>query len=489
MRRLGVAPAASVVAVLLAAALVVAALTVAPAPAAADDDYEPTTLVYPPFRHCLGIHRATTFHLFVYLGRRTRFNEPAGLAAVKLRSKDDPTTESDDDELTVFGLNSGECEIIYNTSLYDVRIYGERGSGPGQFADPLGIAADEHGTVVVADTGNDRVVRLRYVDDGLEFVRAFGSTGSGERHLRGPSQIALGASGSVYVSDTGNDRIVVLSLTGEPIGSIAGDAEAGVALEGPTGLAVVEGDDAWIARKRDFIAVSDRGGRRLLKLSRDGRLEGAIESADLPVPDASFDYLAIDFYGNTYATDRANGKIHKFDSKLRHVISYGRPGTGDRELDEPRGITIWRRFGQVFVTERAGAQYFWIGTEILDLEAAPASFEAGAEEVTVSYYLTETARVTVELLDDRGRVVHTLVESRRRAIGPNRERWDGIPGRPPRRAPRDQTRDSTAGDRPPGPLPPGPYTLRVTAQPTYSSGKYFQDTAEIEIMLETPGGR
>jgi hypothetical protein len=459
----------------LAAALVLATVVVAlmlasgaVAPAAGADDYDPTTLVYPPFRHCLGIHRATTFHLFVYLGMRTRFNEPAGLAAVKLRSKDDPSTESDDDELTVFGLNSGEGEIIYNTSLYEVRIYGERGSGPGQFLDPLGIAADDRGTVVVADTGNDRVVRLAYVDDRLEFVRAFGSTGSGERQFRKPSQIALGASGTIYVSDTGNDRIVTLSPVGEPTGSISGDAEAGVALEEPTGLAVVEGDDPWIARRRDFIAVSDRGGRRLLKLSRDGHLLAAVEAGDLPAPNASFDYLAIDFYGNVYATDRANSAIHKFDSRLRHVVTYGRPGTGDRELDDPRGITIWRRFGQIFITERAGAQYFWIGTEILDLEATPASFEPGTGEVHLSYFLTETARVTVELLDRRGRLVHTLVEGRRRAIGRNRERWDG-----------------TTGGRGREPVPRGRYTLRITAQPTYSSGKYFQDTAEIEIMLES----
>ena len=455
--------AASVVLAAVAALLFTAAGL---GPAAADDDYEPTTLVYPPFRHCLGIHRATSFHLFVYLGKRTRFNEPTGITAVKLRAKDDPSTESDDDELTVFGLNSGEGEIIYNTSLYEVKLYGERGSGEGQFLDPLGIAADDRGTVIVADTGNDRVVRLQYVDDRLKFVKVFGSSGPGERQLRAPSQIALGASGTVYVSDTGNDRIVMLTSAGEPVDSIVGDSEAGITLEGPTGLAVVEGDDPWIARHRDFIVVSDRGATRLLKLSREGRLLGAIEAADLPVQDATFGYLAIDFYGNTYATDRVNSMIHKFDSSLRYVTSFGRPGTGDRELDEPRGITIWRRFGQVFITERAGAQYFWIGTEIRDLAADPASFKPGSGEVHLSYYLTETSRVTVELLDGRERPVATIVDGRRRSIGPNRERWDGTAGRPPR------------------PVPPGRYTVRVTAQPTYSSGKYFQDTDDIEVILE-----
>ena len=39
-----------------------------------------------------------------------------------------------------------------------------------------------------------------------------------------------------------------------------------------------------------------------------------------------------------------------------------------------------------------------------------------------------------------------------------------------------------------GPVPPGSYTLRVKAAPTYSSGEYFQDTAEVtlEILPATP---
>jgi hypothetical protein len=438
---------------------------------AAADGYDPTTLVYPPFGHCLGLHRATTFHLFLYLGARTEFDEPAGVAAVKLVRKDDPATESDDDELTVFGLNSGRCEIIYNASLVEVRIYGSCGSGPGEFSSPLGIAADETGRVVVADTGNDRIVLLRYEDDDLSFVRSFGSTGTGEGQLRRPSHVALGASGTIYVTDTDNDRIVTFSPEGEQIDEITGDPAFGVALERPVGLAAVEDDDPWIARQRDFLVVADQGGRRLAKFGRDGRASAVVRASDLPVANASFDYLAIDFYGSVYATDRGNSLIHKFDHRLSHVISYGRPGRGDRELDEPRGITIWRRFGQVFVTEREGAQYFWVGTEIRDLRADPTSFEPLSSRTEISYDLTEVARVTLTLLDDRGRAVHTLVDDRRRALGRNRERWNGSRGSPPVA------------------LPAGRYTLRVTARPTYSSGQYFQDTEEIELFLESrPAG-
>ena len=438
---------------------------------AASDEYDPTTLVYPPFGHCMGMHKITAFHRFVYLGMRTALDNPTGIAAVKLLSEDDPSTEADDDELTVFGLNTGRCEILYNASLYKAKIYGECGSGRGQFRDPLGIAADERGNVFVADTGNDRVVRLLYERGGLRWVQAFGTKGARERQFRRPSQLALGESGTLYVADTGNDRVVVISPEGEPIREIRGDGEAGVTLEGPAGIAVVERGDLWIASRRgDVLMVADRDGTRLLKFTTDGVLVGLVEADTLPVPDARFEYLAVDFYGNTYATDSANGRIHKMDWQMRHVTSFGRQGTGHKELDQPRGITLWRRFGQIFVTERAGAQYLWIGTEIRDLSVTPAALTPGAEPLSVSYYLTETSRVTIELIDGDGRVVCSPVEYRRRALGANTERWSGRRGRD--------------GD----PVRPGTYTLRITAAPTYSSGVYFHDTAEtaLEVLSAAP---
>jgi DNA-binding beta-propeller fold protein YncE len=443
------------------AAAVLALTLIGPA-ARAGAEYDPTLLIYPPFRHSLGFHKVTKFHLFVYLGTRTRFNDPGAVSAVKLDSEDDPGTARDDDELTVFGINTGECEIIYNTSLTSADAYGECGTGPGRFRNPLGVAAERNGNVFVADTGNDRVVQLAYRDDRLTFVRGFGGTGSGERQFRSPSDVAIGQSGTLYIADTGNDRVVLTTRAGEPVLSFRGDASRGLSLDGPTALAVVEATEEWTAVERDLIVVVDKGGTRLVQMSRDGRALAVAEAGGLPLQNVRFNRVAIDFYGNVYATDTARSQIHKFDASLAYVASFGRQGTGRMELDEPRGITIWRRFGQVFVTERAGAQYFWIGTEIRELEAAADTGTPDGDQIRVSYTLTETSRVTIELVDERGGVVGTLLQNRRRAIGRNVERLDAAS------------------------VAPGLYTLRMTAAPTYSSGTYFQDIAEITLRL--PGG-
>jgi dipeptidyl aminopeptidase/acylaminoacyl peptidase len=445
----------------------------------------PTTLVYPPFGHCLGMHRVGPFHLFVYLGSQTRFDNPTGIVAVKLRSENDPSTERDDDELTVFGLNSGRCEIIYNTSLYNIEVFGTCGDGDGEFRNPLGITADEDGNVFVADTGNNRVVRLLYRNDRLLFIKSFGFAGDDGGAFSVPSQIALGASGTLYIADTGNDRIVLMSSVGEYLGEIrqvpSPDAsldespQPDASLDRPVGLAVVERRADWTSRTEDSIVVADRSGTRLLRFDRNGKLLARADTRQLPGT-ASFDYLAIDYYGNVYATDRAGCRIHKFDRFLNHVTSFGQSGKGDMELDEPRGITLWRRFGQIFVAETEGAQYFWIGTDIQRFSVEPASLVEGEGKLRVSYFLTEVARVTLEVLDQDNKVVRTIVSNRRRAMGENVEHWDAtrLDRKSPQRKPVPQD---------PEPLQPGRYTVRLTATPTYSSGDYFSDTAESHLKV------
>ncbi len=458
-------------------ALVVGLTPLPPAIASAADSGSTgagTTLVRPPFGHCMGINRATPVHLFLYLGSRTSFDEPAGLAAVKLRSKDDPDTGRDDDELTVFGLNSGRSEILYNTSLTNVEIFGGYGSGDGRFDHPLGIAADEWGGVVVADTGNDRIVRLRYIDDALRFTGTIETVAAGRSSLSSPSRVALGASGAVYVTDTGNDRLLAIDTAGAVTLELLGDEASGARLESPVGLAVVEDEDPWLDRRAGRIVIADRGGSRLLSFDTEGTLRNATEAGEGTVETARFDYLAIDYHGSVYATDTRASVIHKFDRHLRYVTSFGRPGTdgggadrrggGARALDEPRGIAIWRRFGQVFITERQGARYFWMGTEIRALSAESESFAPGRDPLRISYDLTEVSRVSVLLRDASGTTVHTLAEERRRAIGPNVERWNGI------------LEDGRT-------LPPGEYTLVVTARPVYSSRAYFQDIAELPLRV------
>ena len=54
-----------------------------------------TTLVYPPFGHCMGIYRAGTEQLSMLLGGLVRFDNTQGLACVKLDDWDDAGSGDD----------------------------------------------------------------------------------------------------------------------------------------------------------------------------------------------------------------------------------------------------------------------------------------------------------------------------------------------------------------------------------------------------------
>jgi hypothetical protein len=387
---------------ILGAALVLASLSIGAG-------REGTTLVTPPWTHCLGLHKVTQFHLDVYSGYREKFVEPEGLFCVKLASKDRPDTRRDDDELTVYGANSGAGDIIYNKSLVSIGIVGAPGDGPLQFRSPRALTGDAEGNLYVADTGNDRIAHLRYVDDDLVWIDEIRSREP--RSLRGPSGVCL-SGGRLYVADTGNDRIAVFDPDGSLLETFGAEL-GGASLFRPLAVAAVtEGDDFLYYRDR-FIVVTDSLGSRIWMLSPEGKALHLVRRSDVG-GEGTFDHVAIDYYGNVYVTDRRAGLIHKFSRRLSYIVAIGSgESIGGSRFDEPRGIAINRRFGQLFVSERAGAQYFWIGADVFRFSADNLVIDPVARRcgVDVSFLLTECAMISLVLRDEEGNDRFTIIPS------------------------------------------------------------------------------
>lgn len=441
-------------------AVAIAALGGAPAGVPAARPRQ-TTLVVPPDRHTLGIHRATDIHLKLFTGIGNRFRGPEGLACTKLIALDDPRSARDDDELTVYGVNSGDPSIIYNDSMTSVRIW------RGAMRAPRGIAADASGRVVVADTGNDRLLLLRNVAGKLALERTVGRRGAGPGEFAAPSGVALDSRGRIYVADTGNHRVQVLDPLGKPLSSFGAPGVERGRLTAPTAIAVVDRANPWAFRRRDLVFVVDRGGRRIQSFSPSGALVAALDGEARG--ERTFAYIALDYYDNVYATDPRRSQIHKLDESLRPIADFGRRGTGDAEFIGPTGIAIWRRFGQVFVAESTGAQYYWIGTDIEDLFALPETLAAGGEgEIAIT--LTEHSEVDVEIRGASGEVVRSPAHGAFHTPGPHRIAW-------------------AACDAAGAPLAPGRYRIRVSARPTYSSKKHFRRESECAVLVIPRGAR
>jgi DNA-binding beta-propeller fold protein YncE len=427
------------------------------------DKYDPTTLVFPSFLHTYGVRRATAKHLFLYMQNRVKVRDPQGIAATRLDVWEDPKSTKDDDEITVYGVNSGQNVIIYNTSMTAITVYGLNERGERRLNQPCGIAAHRGGDVYLADTGNNRVVHFFNPGKELKWVRALGG-------MSAPQDVAISADRTVFVADTGNNRVLVF----RDDKLIQSWDEAGK-LSSPSGIAVTDSTDGWSYYKDNFVVVIDLNGRRLQKFTRDGRLLRTVNAAEFGKPNAKLMYAAIDYYSNVYVTDFNNHCVHKFNRELNFLATFGRMGSGDKEFIEPRGIAIYKRFGQVLIDDRESAQYYWVGADVFDFRASKHQSPALAQ---IDFFLTEPSYVTLEILDNRGNALAKPLDKTLRFSGAQQElfggKWEPVPNW---WLDNQRRYDSNVMQKMP-PVPPGKYTLRLTIEATYSSYKYFAKTVE-----------
>lgn len=438
------------------------------AQAAGPGEGKETSLVFPPRLH-VPVRKATPFHLFLYVQNRVKVRDPQGIAVTRLDSWDDPKEKKDDDEITVYGVNSGQNVIIYNTSMTTISIYGLKERGVHKLNRPHGITASSWGDVYLADTYNNRVVKFHNPGKKLQFERVL--TGDG---MRRPHDVSLTADSTLYVTDYGNDRL--LMFRADTLARVI--AGAGV-LRHPTGVAATCSAQRWSYWKDDFVVVIDQDGRRLQKFLRDGTLVKSVTMAEVGVKGAELSYAEIDYHSNIWVTDKKNHCLHKFDRDLNYLTRFGSKGSGDNQFVEPRGISMYRRFGQVLIAEKKAAQYYWIGTDIDSIR-----FERTPEGMLLfRYFLTEPSYMTLEIFDKNGKPVATPLKKVRRSSGAGFSviagdgsllsgyLRDGIPF----------VDEKAVRDKPV--FAAGEYRFLITLSATYSSYTYFKKNIEKKVHL------
>ena len=136
--------------------------------------------------------------------------------------------------------------------------------GDGQFNEPWGVVVGQDGNVFVADTWNGRI---QVFDEQGRFVRSWGyfNTTDGELGdpyaLFGPRGLAVDTAGNILVADTGNKRIVRFSPTGEFVDQVGGGGAILGRFEEPT--------DVDVDLRDGSIFVADNWNRRIQKLDAD----------------------------------------------------------------------------------------------------------------------------------------------------------------------------------------------------------------------------
>ncbi len=164
--------------------------------------------------------------------------------------------------------------VMFNSGGERIRDIGAFGSAPGSFFSPHGIASDVDGSgFFVADTNNDRVQKFSLAG---QFIEVLGSRGYGRGGLMRPTSVAVMPDGQVVVADTGNNRVVRFGYdSAPPAVALGGDVGVWVsrsatisvtATDTGSGVALVEYQvrrpsgavGSWITYRTPFV-ISDEG--------------------------------------------------------------------------------------------------------------------------------------------------------------------------------------------------------------------------------------
>lgn len=182
-----------------------------------------------------------------------------------------------------------------------------------------GLEATADGGAVVADTGNDRVVRL---DSNGDEVWSFGVHGYGSTGLYNPRDVGIDADGNIYVADTGRSRIVKLTSDGTYVKQWRGP------IGSPIGVTAVGND----------IIVADGGTRMIRVFDQDGNETAAIGATTCPFE--RIRDVTRDSAGNYYVANYVLDNVLKIAPDGTCLDSFGTGGTGPLEFANPYGVAI-----------------------------------------------------------------------------------------------------------------------------------------------------
>ncbi len=251
------------------------------------------------------------------------------------------------------------------------RSYGKKGSGPGEFRNPEGIAADPGGFIYICDTGNHRIQKLdpdgvflcgvggfgwekeqfdtpvsvdarngldifvsdhnnhrieRY-DKDLHYISSFRSQEEWEDRFRFgfPRDAALSNQGELFCLDGENRRVLKLDVMGEPQISFGGfDAGEGRLLN-PRHLCITE----------SAIFVTDESG--IVTFDLHGNYVSVLGAGILIKP-AGICWKPPDCI---LVLDAGSGKIEMFRTSGAYVGSCELRG-GEGEPSDPVDLAVWR---------------------------------------------------------------------------------------------------------------------------------------------------
>lgn len=246
------------------------------------------------------------------------------------------------------------CECKKSTDWIPFLTYfGTHGSGDKNFDKPMG-ADQQRITLIVADYGNNRIVRYESVQ--CTFQKKWGSAGSGDGEFNGPTDVAMYLEGIepkyVYVVDSGNNRIQKFDGDGDFLIKWGTHGTGEGEFDTPVSVAVdIEG----------YVYVTDYGNNRVQKFDSHGTfiLQWGSKGTDAGQFNGPYGIATEgdEVYDPKYiyVTDQGNHRVQIFTKNGEFIRAFGNYGSGDGQLRSPSGITA--QDGRSYIADTDNARY------------------------------------------------------------------------------------------------------------------------------------
>ncbi|HEV2950068.1 MAG TPA: hypothetical protein VGX70_22005 [Gemmataceae bacterium] len=249
-----------------------------------------------------------------------------------------------------------------------------------EFDSPHNLAVTPNGDIFVADTMNNRVVKIDGRSGLLTVV-----AGTGEHGFEGDGGPATKARfGNIYcatldprgerlyLADLDNRRIRVVDLGTGTVTTVAGNGKKGVPDDGAMAVdAPLVDPRAVTADAKGNVYILERSGHALRVVDREGKIrtiagsgkagasgdDGDARKATLNGPK----HLCIDSDGNVIIADTENHVIRKVivaEGKIVRIGGTGKKGSAgvgrpplEAELNQPHGVFVHPTTGDVYIAD------------------------------------------------------------------------------------------------------------------------------------------